>query len=146
MNGRHDNYAFTQERPRTRRPTPTEPTPAPACATMTASVCGARRSPRSAFSSAPTSCSRPATRPAPASRASCGTRAGSTSCRDRYWELFDVPAQIEEAEARYAELTPGRNGEPLWQSDLYSVPKASSRTANKQPLPTDEELLVLFSA
>ena len=66
--------------------------------------------------------------------------------RDRYWELFDLPSQIAQAEARYAELTPGRNGEPLWQSDLCSVPKASPRTANRQPLPTDEELLVLFNA
>ena len=28
--------------------------------------------------------------------------------RDRYWELFDVPGQIAESEARYAGLAPAR--------------------------------------
>ena len=47
--------------------------------------------------------------------------------RANYLELFDVPGQIGELEAPYATLAPGPAGEPLWQSDLYSVPKAAPR-------------------
>jgi hypothetical protein len=66
--------------------------------------------------------------------------------RDGYWELFDVPAQIADAEARYAALTPGAHGEPLWRSDLYAIPRAAPRTANATAPLTDEEVLVLMSA
>jgi hypothetical protein len=66
--------------------------------------------------------------------------------RDRYWELFDVPAQIAESEARYAALTPGANGEPLWRSDLYAIPRAAPRTTNPTAPLTDEEVMVLLSA
>jgi hypothetical protein len=34
-------------------------------------------------------------------------------------DFFDVNAQIATNEANYADMNPGRNGEPLWQSDLY---------------------------
>ncbi len=64
--------------------------------------------------------------------------------RSNYYQLFDVAQQIADAEARYAGLTPGRNGEPLWQSDLYSVPKAAAAgTASPvQPLSDDEVFLL----
>ena len=45
--------------------------------------------------------------------------------RANYLEIYDVPGQIGELEASYATLAPGPAGEPLWQSDLYSVPKAA---------------------
>jgi hypothetical protein len=50
--------------------------------------------------------------------------------RSKYDELFGVAQQVQDAEAQYAAMTPGRNGEPLWLSDLYSVPKASSSPAS----------------
>lgn len=64
--------------------------------------------------------------------------------RPSYHELFDVARQLADNEARYATLTPGRNGEPLWQSDLYSVPAAAPEgpTTTVAPL-ADDELFVL---
>jgi hypothetical protein len=64
--------------------------------------------------------------------------------RGNYYELFDVAQQITEAEARYAALRPGRNTEPLWLSDLYSVPRiAESGSAAPVPPATDEEIFLL---
>ena len=66
--------------------------------------------------------------------------------RSNYYQLFDVAQQITDAEARYAGLTPapGRNGEPLWQSDLYSVPKAAAAgPASPVPPASDDELFLL---
>lgn len=64
--------------------------------------------------------------------------------RPNYLELFDVPRQIADAEARYATLEPGPAGQPLWQSDLYSIPTAAPSAA-PPPAPelTDEEVLLL---
>ena len=64
--------------------------------------------------------------------------------RPNYLELFDVPRQIADAEARYATLAPGPAGEPLWQSDLYSIPTAVPLPA-PPPAPelTDDEFLLL---
>jgi hypothetical protein len=42
-----------------------------------------------------------------------------TTWHQRCWSFFDVDAQIATNEANYADMNPGRNGEPLWQSDLY---------------------------
>lgn len=67
--------------------------------------------------------------------------------RANYLELYDVPAQIEKLEASYATLAPGPAGEPLWQSDLYSVPKAAPAAAPQPTAPlTDDELLLLTVA
>jgi hypothetical protein len=64
--------------------------------------------------------------------------------RSNYYQLFDVAQQIADAEARYASLTPGRNGEPLWQSDLYSVPKAApAGPASPVPPASDDEVFLL---
>ena len=65
--------------------------------------------------------------------------------RANYLELLGVEQQVLDAEARYAALNPGRNGEPLWQSDLYSVPRASSTQVSRrcQGSPTMESYLVL---
>lgn len=64
--------------------------------------------------------------------------------RSNYYQLFDVAQQITDAEARYADLTPGRNGEPLWQSDLYSVPKAAAAgPASPVPPASDDEVFLL---
>ena len=67
--------------------------------------------------------------------------------RPNYLELFDVPQQIADAEARDAALHPGPAGEPLWQSDLYSIPTAAPPAA-PPPAPelTDDELLLLIAA
>jgi hypothetical protein len=65
--------------------------------------------------------------------------------RANYFALLGVEQQVLDAEARYAALNPGRNGEPLWQSDLYSVPRASS-TQVSSPVPglaDDESYLML---
>jgi hypothetical protein len=65
--------------------------------------------------------------------------------REKYYELVDVDQQVLDAEARYAALNPGRNGEPLWQSDLYIVPRASSTQASR-PVPglADDELYLVL--
>ena len=44
------------------------------------------------------------------------------SLRAFYYLLFGVPGQLAAQDARYAKMTPGRNGEPLWRSDLYRAP------------------------
>jgi hypothetical protein len=65
--------------------------------------------------------------------------------RANYFQLFDVAQQILDSEARYATMTPGRNGEALWLSDLYSVPRASPQAPSSHVPPlTDEEMLVLI--
>jgi hypothetical protein len=46
--------------------------------------------------------------------------------RDNYHPALGVAQQIRDAEARYATLAPGAHGEPLWRSDLYRVPAAST--------------------
>lgn len=52
--------------------------------------------------------------------------------------------QINDAEARYAGLRPGRNAEPLWQSDLYSIPTAADASVSQPVVPlADDELFVL---
>ena len=63
--------------------------------------------------------------------------------RTNYWTLFDVPGQIADAEARYATLAPGAGGEPLWRSDLYSVPTAAPAVAATAAPPADDELFLL---
>jgi hypothetical protein len=64
--------------------------------------------------------------------------------RPTYYLLFDVATQIADAEARYASLTPGRNGEPLWRSDLYSVPNASPVNPGPPVAPaSDDEVFLL---
>jgi hypothetical protein len=65
--------------------------------------------------------------------------------RANYYELFDVARQIADSEARYASLFPGRNGEPLWQSDLYSVPTAAAVDGATSPVAplADDELFLL---
>ena len=63
--------------------------------------------------------------------------------RTNYWSLFDVPGQIADAEARYAALAPGTGGEPLWRSDLYSVPAAAPAVAAAAAPPADDELFLL---
>lgn len=50
--------------------------------------------------------------------------------RDAYYRLFDVEQQLRDAETSYAGMNPGRNGEPLWRSDLYGAPKASGAQAS----------------
>ncbi len=67
--------------------------------------------------------------------------------RANYLELYDVPGQISTLEAYYATLAPGPAGEPLWQSDLYSVPKAAPAATRPPTAPlTDDELLLLTVA
>ena len=67
--------------------------------------------------------------------------------RANYLEIYDVPGQIGELEASYATLAPGPAGEPLWQSDLYSVPKAAPPVTPPPTAPlTDDELLLLTVA
>jgi hypothetical protein len=68
--------------------------------------------------------------------------------RAAYLELYDVRGQIAELEDYYAKFTPGPAGEPLWQSDLYSVPKAAPAAAPPPaaPLADDELLLVTVAA
>ena len=63
--------------------------------------------------------------------------------RATYYELFDVAQQIADYEARYASLFPGKNGEPLWRSDLYSVPTAAPRTTSPVPPLSDDEVFLL---
>jgi IgA Peptidase M64 len=64
--------------------------------------------------------------------------------RADYQRLFDVAQQIDDNEARYAGLNPGAGGEPLWRSDLYSVPTAiPPGPASAVPPLADEELLLL---
>jgi hypothetical protein len=64
--------------------------------------------------------------------------------RSSYYELFAVARQLADNEARYATLTPGRNGEPLWQSDLYSVPAAAPQGPRTTVAPlADDELFIL---
>ena len=46
--------------------------------------------------------------------------------RDSYYTVLAVGQQITDTETHYAAMTPGRHGEPLWQSDLYRVPRAST--------------------
>jgi hypothetical protein len=67
--------------------------------------------------------------------------------RANYLQLFDVPGQLVEREAYYASLTPGPAGEPLWESDLYSVPKAAPAATSRPapPLADDETLLLAVS-
>ena len=65
--------------------------------------------------------------------------------REKYYTLLAVDQQILDAEAHYAALNPGRNGEPLWQSDLYIVPKASSnQPSGSVPMLADDELYLLL--
>lgn len=65
--------------------------------------------------------------------------------RANYWELFDLPQQIADIEAAYAAMTPGKNNEPLWQSDLYSVYiEAPSVPTNPVPHLGDDELALLL--
>ena len=67
--------------------------------------------------------------------------------RANYLELYDVHGQISKLEASYATLAPGPAGEPLWQSDLYSVPRAAPAAAQPPTAPlTDDELLLLTVA
>jgi hypothetical protein len=68
--------------------------------------------------------------------------------RANYLELYEVPGQISKLEADYATLAPGPAGEPLWQSDLYSVPKAAPAAIPPPtaPLADDELLLLTFAA
>ena len=67
--------------------------------------------------------------------------------RTNYLELFDVPGQIGQLEAYYTTLNPGPAGEPLWQSDLYTVPKAAPATTPPPTAPlTDDEILLLTIA
>ena len=56
--------------------------------------------------------------------------------RANYRTLMDVDQQILDAEAAYAATFPGKNGEPLWQSDLYAVPTAPHR---QQPPRTEPD-------
>jgi hypothetical protein len=64
--------------------------------------------------------------------------------RENYYALLDIENQIHDAEARYAAEHPGRAGEALWTSDLYSPPKASPPPP-QEPVPplTDAETLLL---
>jgi hypothetical protein len=65
--------------------------------------------------------------------------------RPNYYALFDVARQIADSEARYAAIFPGPAAEPLWQSDLYSVPTdatAAAATSTVPPLSDDEEFLL----
>jgi hypothetical protein len=67
--------------------------------------------------------------------------------RANYRTLMNVDQQILEAEARYAAMFPGTNGEPLWRSDLYAVPTAPTPSAaSPGPSLTGEEVLLLTSA
>ena len=64
--------------------------------------------------------------------------------RSNYYRLFDVAQQITDREATYATLTPGRNAEPLWQSDLYAVPNAAAhRPPSPAPPASDDEIFLL---
>jgi hypothetical protein len=64
--------------------------------------------------------------------------------RSHYDPLFGLAQQIADAEARYAALAPGPAGEPLWQSDLYSVPTAvAGGPASQVPPLADDELSLL---
>jgi len=67
--------------------------------------------------------------------------------RENYYVLLDIENQIHDAEARYAAEHPGRAGEALWTSDLYSPPKAS-QPPHHEPIPplTDAENLLLMTA
>lgn len=84
--------------------------------------------------------------------------------RSNYYRLFDVAQQITDREASYAGLTPGRKWDTssvrassssntpttlgsigmLWQSDLYSVPKAAG-AGPESPVPplSDDEVFLL---
>jgi hypothetical protein len=67
--------------------------------------------------------------------------------RANYRTLMDVDQQILDAESDYAAVFPGKNGEPLWQSDLYAVPTAPTPPAAAPgPGLTNEELLLLIAA
>jgi hypothetical protein len=67
--------------------------------------------------------------------------------RTNYRTLLDVDQQILDAESRYAAMFPGKNGEPLWRSDLYAVPIAPTPPARSPgPSLTDEEVLLLTAA
>ena len=65
--------------------------------------------------------------------------------RDNYYALFGVARQIADTEARYAATFPGRAGEPLWRSDLYSVPTAATVAASTPTVPplSDDETFLL---
>ena len=66
--------------------------------------------------------------------------------RENYYNLLGVGQQITDSEAAFAAMAPGRSGEPLWQSDLYTVPSASTAPAS-EPVPplADDEILLLGS-
>jgi len=67
--------------------------------------------------------------------------------RANYRTLLNVDQQILDAESRYAAMFPGKNGEPLWRSDLYAVPTAPTPpAASPGPSLTGEELLLLTAA
>jgi hypothetical protein len=65
--------------------------------------------------------------------------------RANYYAIFHVAQQIADNEARYAATFPGPSGEPLWQSDLYSVPTATAVAASTSTVPplSDDELFLL---
>lgn len=65
--------------------------------------------------------------------------------RDNYWELFDVDAQIDATEQALGSLTPGADSQPLWQSDLYSPPAANpSPSQNTVANVSDDEIYTLL--
>lgn len=66
--------------------------------------------------------------------------------RSNYYRLFDVEQQVTDAEARFAAMNPGRNGEALWRSDLYGVPRASARPAAAVPPLSDDEMYLVYAA
>ena len=68
----------------------------------------------------------------------------TTNLRDGYWELFDVSQQIVNNEGNYAAMTPGSNDEPLETSDLYSAFREDAPTvAGSSSVGADEWLLLL---
>jgi hypothetical protein len=64
--------------------------------------------------------------------------------RNRYWELFDVSAQIVDGETTYAGLNPGAGGERLDASDLYSAFREDEPTRSGSSTIDDGAWLVLL--
>jgi hypothetical protein len=64
--------------------------------------------------------------------------------RANYYALFHVEEQIRDAEASYAAMNPGRFGESLWRSDLYRVPSSSPRDTAAVPQLADDEMYLLL--
>jgi hypothetical protein len=71
----------------------------------------------------------------------------TSDLRAKYYRLFNVGAQIHQAESRYEAMSPGAGGEALWTSDLYSVPRASRHqdSSRVRALADDEVFLLLGS-